>query len=184
MNTVPEVQFDAEQAERIFPRPVLKQAVLIPIPNAEGGDELPSYIRPEWGGLQVFFGDYYGIVHNGEVVYGSAKDQWELMHTQVEPDFWVKTAVPTAYQATEPCRIVTLIPSEFGGFREANYVLKTGDWVVRQPGGEVQHVKAEKFGDIYFSHEEAAELGLTELSNEAFAEWARTKVQARVGTRS
>lgn len=169
---IPEVRFDFEQAAPVFPRPAAKTAILIPIPLTEGGDQLPTFIRPEWGGVQVFYGDYYGIVVDGEAVYGSAEDQWEAMHTQLEPGIWVKTGIPQAYQADAACRIVTLIPEEDGNVREASYVLSPGDWILRQPGGEVQHVKAKKFGDIYFSPEKADQLGLTDMSQEEFSLWA------------
>lgn len=174
---VPEVRFNESNATLIYPRPELKNAVLVRIPLTEDGMVLPTIIKPEWGGVQVFYGSYYAIVKNGEVIYGSAKEQWDLMHSMVRPGYWVKTAVPTAYQATEACRIVTLIPAEDGNIREANYVLDAGDWIVRQPGGEVQHIKASKYGGIYFSTKEAAELGLTMMSPEQFARWAVAQVR-------
>jgi len=93
---VPEVRFDAARATRIFPRPVAKNAVLIRIPRTQDGSTLPTFIQAEWGAPQVFYGDYYGIVAAGEVIYGSAQVQWEDMHSSVEPGYWVKTAVPTA----------------------------------------------------------------------------------------
>jgi hypothetical protein len=152
-------------------------AALVPIPHAEDGSEITTFIKPEWGGVQVFYGSYYGIISNGVVIYGSAKDQWEAMHSQVRHEHWVKTAVPLAYQASGPCRIVTLIPADDGGVREANYTLEPSDWIVRQPGGEVQHVKAAKFGAIYFSHEEAVALGLTGMTSDEFADWAVGQVR-------
>lgn len=176
---VPEVRFDESIAQPIYPRPVLKQAALVEIPKAEGGHELPTCLKVSWG-VQVFYGDYYLIISGGKSQYGSAYDQWRNMHTQVTPDYWVKTAIPTAYRATEPCRIVTLIPSEDGGIRETSFTLEVGDWIVRQPGGEVQHIKAHKFDGIYFSNEEAVELGLTVMSAEEFADWAKAQVSATV----
>lgn len=181
---VPEVRFDETVAIPIFPRPVPKMAVLVPIPTTSAGDdesELPTFIKPEWGGVQVFYGDYYGIVVDGVVVYGSAKDQWEAMHTQVKPELWVKTAVPTAYQATEACRIVTLVPTDDGNVREADYTLELGDWIVRQPGGEVQHIKLAKYDGIYYSRGEAEACGLDHMTPEEFAAWAVEQVRATVG---
>lgn len=169
---IPEVRFDESQARRIFPRPVLKTAVLVPIPLTEDGSTIPTFIEPEWGGIQVFYGSFYGIVIEGKIAYGSAKEQWEHMHTQVRSEHWVKTAIPAAYRADRPCRIVTLIPSDDGSIREANFILQHGDWIVRQPGGEVQHIKAAKFAGIYFSDEEAAALGLTLMTLEEFSTWA------------
>jgi hypothetical protein len=169
---VPEVRFNEEETYRIFPRPIAKCAVLVQIPLTNDEQEMPTFIRPSWGGVQVFYGNYYAIVENGVVVYGSAKDQWLAMHSQIKPGYWVKTAVPTAYQATATCRIVTLIPSDDGGIREASYTLEPGDWIVRQPGGEVQHIKAAVFEDIYFSREEARSLGFNLMTDTDFAIWA------------
>ncbi len=179
---IPEVRFDMENARPVFPRPNLKHAVYITIPHTDTQDELPTFITPEWGGVQVFYGDYYGIVQDGKVIYGSAREQWEQMHTVVAPGYWVKTSIPTAYRATEKCRIVTLIPTDDGSIREANYVLNIGDWILRQPGGEVQHVKAEKFEGIYFSDIEIAELGLLRMTGEEFAQWATAQVRDLVPT--
>ncbi|MFZ1301532.1 MAG: hypothetical protein WAQ27_03065 [Candidatus Microsaccharimonas sp.] len=171
---VPEVRFSFDDAYPIYPRPQVKNAALVHIPLLEEGGDLPTFIRPEWGGVQVFYGDYYAIVKDGEVIYGSAKEQWEAMHTETYPGSgsWIKTAVPLAYRASEACRIVTLIPDESGAIKEASFVLKPQDWIVRQPGGEVQHIKAEKYPTIYFTPAEAVELGLTQMSATEFADWA------------
>ena len=177
---LPEVRFDLEMGAPIYPRPVPKHAIRVPIPRTEDGSEIPTFIKPEWGGVQVFYGDYYGIVVDGILVYGSAKEQWEAMHTHISPGYWVKTAVPMAYQATQPCRIVTIIPSEDGGIREASNVVETGDWVVRQPGGEVQRIKAKNYSGLYFTAGEAAKLGLTAMTHEQFASWAVAQVYALV----
>ena len=183
---VPEVVFQEDNSSPIFPRPVPKMAVCVRVPRTQGGSEIPIFIRPEWarpgepGDIQVFYGDFYGIINpQGDIAYGSARIQWEAMHSRISAYYWVKTVVPMAYQATEVCKIVTLIPDDSGNIKEAYYRLNVGDWVVRQPGGEVQHVKAEKFGGIYFSPEEARELGLTTMSQEAFAKWAIESVRAQ-----
>lgn len=181
--TVPEVHFDRTQARRIYPRPQLKQAVLVPIPVANG-DNLPTFIQAEWGQVQVFYGNYYLIIKNGVGVYGSAREQWVAMHTEMRPGYWVKTAIPLAYQVTETCRIVTLIPTNDGSdsIREASFIMKSGDWAVLQPGGELQHIKQEKFNTIYFSKEEVGSLGLADMSEEEFARFAiETASRAMVG---
>jgi hypothetical protein len=182
---IPEVRFDDMRATAIFPRPDPKHAVLVRMPRTQDGAEMPTFIKPEWGGVQVFYGDYYGIARNGVVVYGSAKLQWEAMHTLISPGYWVKTAVPMAYQANEPCRVVTIIPSDDGGVRETTYAfyeLRPDDWVVRQPGGEVQHIKAANFGGIYFLPEEVEELGLDGMSIDEFASWAVAWVRERMSS--
>lgn len=179
-SSVPEVRFDDQRAIRIFPRALLKHAVLVPIPRTQDDDEIPTCIRPGWGGLQVFYGDYYAFIKDGKVDYGSAKEQWEAMHVMIAPGYWVKTGIPTAYRATEPCRIVTLIPSNDGGIKEASYVVKAGDLVVRQPGGEVQHIKAEKFEGIYYTEDEVKMLGLNTMTDDEFTAWALDQVRESV----
>lgn len=172
--------FDEDRAIRIFPLPLEKHAALVHIPLTQDGSSIPTFIQPEWGGVQVFYGDYYAILRDGEVVYGSAKEQWEAMHTQLLPGVWVKTGVPVAYQATEPTKIVTLIPTEdgaIGSVREAVFVVQPGDWIVRQPGGEIQHIKAAKFEKLYFPPEVVTQVGLDKLSDRAFHEWVLEAVQ-------
>lgn len=177
---LPVVKFDDTQAVRVFPRPELKTAALVSVPLLEGGVELPSFIVAEWGGIQQFLGDYYAIIRDGEVVYGSAQVQWDLMHTMLSPGVWVKTGIPTAYQATEPCRITTLILLEDGAVRETSVELEPGAWIMRQPGGEVQHVREEKMPKIYFTQEEAETLGLTEMDQATFATWALRQATLQV----
>ncbi|RYH28866.1 MAG: hypothetical protein EON54_22985, partial [Alcaligenaceae bacterium] len=138
---IPVVTFDEAQAVRIFPRPELKSAVYVPIAKL-GELELNTYLLAEWGGPQQMLGDFYAIIRDGRVAYGSARLQWEAMHYQISADSWVKVGIPRAYQATEHCRITTLILQDGSSITETNYVLQPGDWIVRQPGGEVQHIKA------------------------------------------
>lgn len=174
--SLPVVKFDESRAVRIFPRPELKQAVFVPIPKLEGGVELANYIVPEWGGVQQFLGDYYAVIKDGKVIYGSAQEQWEVMHVEMIPGLWVKTAIPTAYQATEPCEVITLILNEDNSVRETSTLLETGDWIVRQPGGEVQHIRQEKKSHIYFTESEAQDLGLTKMNQQEFSTWVRGQV--------
>lgn len=177
-NALPVVKFDESIAARIFPRPELKMAAFMPIPRLEGGVELPTFIRAEWGEVQQFLGDYYVVIKDGKVIYGSAQLQWELMHVQIAPGRWVKVGIPTAYQATESCRVTTMILLEDGALRETSVELQSGDWIVRQPGGEVQHIKAAKKPQIYFTAEEAADLGLDAMTQLEFSNWALTQVAA------
>ncbi len=175
---LPVVKFDDAQAVPIFPRPELKCAVLVVTPRAQDGSELPTVIWAEWGQPQMFLGDFYLIIRGGVGVYGSAKLQWKNMHTQISSDKWVKTAVPIAYQTTRRCTVVTLIIDEDNSLREAKTVVESGDWVVKQPGGEIQHIRAAKFPKIYFLANEATELGLVDMSQADFAEWAVAQARA------
>jgi hypothetical protein len=147
----PELKFDDNKARPRFPIPILKHAVLVPVQ-----DGYPTHIRPEWDdtGLspQVFIGSWYAMLNKDEteVRYGSAKDQWENMHIAVEAtdrhfSGWLKVLVPTGYHTDEIHDIVTLINDENqpGGFREARKTIAEGTLVLKQPGGEIQHVRSE-----------------------------------------
>lgn len=177
-NDLPVVKFDDNAALRIFPRPELKTADFVQTPRTQDGSELPTVIQAEWGQPQMFLGDFYVIVRDGVVVYGSAAIQWRFMHTEMEPGRWVKTGIPLAYQATEHCTVVTLIMGEDNSIREAKTVVNPGDWVVKQPGGEVQHIRAAKYPTIYFTAQEAQDLGLVHLTSEQFAAWAVAHIKA------
>lgn len=182
MPNLPEARFDESLAVRCFPRPVVKWAVLVPIP-----EEFPTFIRPEWDdtGLnpQVFFGDYYLILDGrGRGRYGSAADQWRNMHRSLplERSFgdripamgWVKVLVPEGHEVAFDCELVTLIPTESGEIRESRKAITAGTLVLRQPGGEFQFVRNEDRAAIYYSAAEAEELGLNAMSADEFAEWA------------
>jgi len=171
---LPEVVFDDARAVRLFPRPEPKMAVRIFIPRSESGEELPTAIKPKAGGLQVFYGDFYGLVDEvGDVRRGSAKDQWEVMHVKVDPLHWVKVLTPQGYVAAEPCKIVTRILGQNGDIIPEHFdVVNPGDWIVKQPGGELQYIRAAKYPKFYFTQEEAEERGLGGMGSEEFAAWA------------
>lgn len=171
---IPRVNFDDGRAFPIYPKPVAKHAALVRVPMTDDGFEVPTLIKPEWGGIQNFLGDYYAIIRaDGVVRYGSARLQWEAMHTRLAPAYWVKTAVPLAYRATEVCRVVTYVLDQAGDTtREVSCRLEPNDWIVKQPGGEVQHITESKYREAYFSQAEAEALGLPAMSAEEFAAWA------------
>lgn len=173
-DTIPRVVFEFSRARILYPKPEPKHAVLIRIPRTEDGRELPAFIKPRTGGLQVFYGDFYGLVDaEGIVRRGSARAQWEAMHVMVKPGFWVQTATPWGYQVTTTSRIVTPTPSESGETaREQDDVMNPGDWIVRQPGGKLQYIRDAKYKTFYFTHAEAQERGLHRMSPEEFTAWA------------
>lgn len=179
---LPEIVFDDTRALTLYPRPEPKQAVLILIPRTEDGDELPTFIRPRAGGLQVFYGNFYGLIDaDGIVRRGSAQAQWEAMHVMVKPGYWVKVTTPHGYQATETCRIVTLIPAENGGeVREHSDIVNPGDWIVRQPGGELQYIRAAKYSTFYYTQPEAESAGLHLMTPDLFAAWAIEQARALI----
>lgn len=176
----PELVFDESKAEPRFPIPVIKSAVLVPI-----HEQFPSFIQPEWDedgtDPQVFIGSYYLVLDgDGRGRYGSAYEQWRNMHQQVpaapgQPAInWVKVEIPMGYHVDEITDIVTLMPDpeQEEGFQEARKTIAAGTLVLRQPGGELQHVRPADEPLTYFTPEKAAGLGLPELTLSQFAIWA------------
>ncbi len=174
----PVVTFDETRAVRIFPRPELKEAVYVSVAKLDNEFELNTYLRPEWGGVQQMMGDFYAIIKHGRVVYGSARLQWESMHYQISEDEWVKVGVPLAHPVTERCRVITLILQDDATLKEASVELQPGDWIVRQPGGEVQHIMKEKLRQIYFGADEIVEHGFDDMSDEQFRDWVLEHIRA------
>ena len=176
----PELNFEENKAKPRFPIPILKHAVLVPVQ-----DGYPTHVRPEWDdtGLnpQVFIGSWYAMLSQdgSQVRYGSAQKQWENMHIPVaatsrHPKGWLKVLVPTGYHTEETLDVVTLIDdrSQSTGFREARKTIGAGTLVLKQPGGEIQHVRPEDEECTYFSEAQASYLGLPNMPVEQFATWA------------
>ena len=173
LSEVAELVFDHDKAGPIFPRPVVKTAQLVRLPRV-GEQKVPISIQPEWGGVQTFLNDFY-LVQGEDGTYGSAGHQWLAMHTLIIGEtLWVKTTVPMAYVTDATVRIVTLLPDPEDSSRvvEANQIAIPGDWIVCQPGGEIQPIKAVKYPKIYFSHDEAVSLGLPDMTLDQFTAWA------------
>lgn len=170
---IPRLEFDEATARTFFPRPVPKNALLFAPPIPEGGGEQATNIRPKWGGVQSFFGQFYVVGSGSEVGYGSAKIQWELMHRQIDPErlpaLWVKVTPVMAYLATGRAMLYTFVHDPSGGTRETGVEVSPGDWVVQQVGLEVQRIEPSDFSRLYFTEQEAADLGLT---RETFDQWA------------
>lgn len=177
----PEFQFDDTRATPRFPIPVVKYALLVPV-----ADGYPTHIKPEWDqdgtSPQVFIGSWYAMVDRteGRVRYGSAQDQWENMHTRVNPGErhpeggWVKTLVPVGYHVDQALDLVTMIPdpSMPQGFAETRKAINPGTLVLRQPGGEIQHVRPADEVSTYFSSAQSEHIGLDRLPIEEFSAWA------------
>lgn len=177
----PEFRFDDTLASPRFPIPVVKYALLVPV-----ADGYPTHIKPEWDqdgtSPQVFIGSWYAMVDRveGRVRYGSARDQWENMHTRVNPSDrhpeggWVKTLVPMGYHIDEALDLVTMIddPTMPHGFAETRKSIHPGTLVLRQPGGEIQHVRPSDEGSTYFSSAQTEYIGLDGLQVDEFADWA------------
>lgn len=176
----PELVFEDERATPRFPIPVIKHAVVVPV-----HENFPSFIQPEWDddghNPQVFIGNYFLILDDdGRGRYGSAYDQWINMHRQIPPTpgqtatSWVKTTVPMGYHTGEDLDIVTMIPDPniVGGIQEARKTIGGGTLVLRQPGGEIQHVRRADEEKTYFSSHTAEMLGLTSMTLVEFDIWA------------
>src|SRR5262245_21810373 len=120
---MPELIFQDELATPWYPRPVVKFAVLVPIP-----DVFPTFIQPEWypDGThpQCFLGSYYLILgQDGKGRYGSVVLQWENMHfalpvAGLPATAYVKIKWPVGYRVPEACEIVTHVLSLDGTMRE------------------------------------------------------------------
>jgi len=182
--------FDVSRATPWFPRPVVKWAIRVPVP-----DNFPTFIQPEWDQTgttpQVFYGSYYLMLDpHGRGRYGSAAVQWEAMHTQLDlaqvvigvpTAAYVKIAVPIGYRVTNRCRIATSVPLGGGHVFESEKEVEAGTLILRQPGGEIQHVRAVDEVETYFSNGEAQHLGLHHiLADGIFPAWATNQATVRL----
>jgi len=182
--SAPPHEFDDSRATIWFPRPVVKWAVLVPIP-----DDFPTFIQPEWNATsakpkpQIFYGSYYLMLDEfGRGRYGSAAIQWENMHTQLDVGHlvtgvpaaaYVKTEVPTGYCVFKRCTISTSVPLGGGHVFESDVVIEPGTLILRQSGGEIQHVRPADLTKTYFLPKEAEELGLRAMLDAGeFPDWA------------
>lgn len=138
------IQFDDAKAKTYRPIPQLKIGKIVEKPD----DEVTT-ITASWGTMD-FHGSYVQVYdrETGEPDYGCALDEWLAMHERVEgePDGWVKTASVQAYQTDHAGTLVTRLA---GGSFETIASVVAGDWIVRQIGGEVQHIKEAKFPQLY-----------------------------------
>lgn len=138
------IQFDGMKAKTYRPIQQLKIGKIIEKPDGE-----VTTITASWGTMD-FHGSYVQVFdrETGQPDYGCALDEWLAMHERVEdePDGWIKTASVQAYQTD---RAGTLVTRLAGGSFETVAPVEVGDWIVRQIGGEVQHIKADTFPKLY-----------------------------------
>jgi hypothetical protein len=122
--------FEERKARRYRPNPELaKTAILVELTDPTASVE----ILASFGESQTLSGAFY-IVAEGGGSYGSSREEFERSHTQVAPNQYVRAADVLAYRATEPCRVETVLSD---ATRETTVVARPGDWIVRQPRGEV-----------------------------------------------
>lgn len=138
------VEFNETQATSYLPHRVVKQAVLVPVP-----DGIETTITAEWGEPQRFIGAWYAIYKDGDVTYGSGKTEFEETHgiaDEVENGFYKNTPIE-AYQYVGPdARVITTLSS---GVIETENTASDSDWLVRWPHGEVGVIGDEKFRRLY-----------------------------------
>jgi dTDP-4-dehydrorhamnose reductase len=89
-------------------------------------------------------GDFY-VVAEGTNTYGASRSEFEATHKQVAPNRWIKRESVLAYQATERCKVQTMLGEQV----ESDVVAEVGDWIVRQPAGELIVVKSAEFSERY-----------------------------------
>lgn len=138
------VSFDESLAQSYLPLRVVKQAVLVPVP-----DGVETVINAEWGELQKFIGPWYAIYVNGNVTYGSAKQEFDETHgttDEVENGYFKNTPM-SAYQYHGPDARVTTVLAD--GTVETENTITDGDWLAKWPHGEVGVLKDDNFRKRY-----------------------------------
>jgi hypothetical protein len=172
--------FDDNLATPRFPRPRIKYAVLIRVyPGTVTSIRTPWTSEDE---PQKFDGDFYAFIDpDGSTNYGSAAEEWELMHTKLPiqrmiaelPAIgYVKTSIAHGYRTDRPYRVITEVGKMRGRKRESHVEVGADTLIISQVNGEVHHVSPEDEGEVYYSPQEAAALGLDRMSPHEFADWA------------
>ena len=142
--TVTQVAFDSAQAKTYTPHRVVKQAVLVPVPN-----EVETTINAEWGSPQSFVGPWYAIYANGCIIYGSGKTEFEETHSvadEVENGYFKSTPIDAYVHTGDDAVVVTTLAS---GVQETVNAVTNGNWIVRWPHGEVGVMNDAKFRQLY-----------------------------------
>jgi hypothetical protein len=112
MSIATQITFDPTQASTYMPHRVVKQAVLVPVP-----DGVETTINAEWGAPQSFVGPWYAIYVDGNVTYGSGKN----------------TPIDAYIYEGDEATVATILSS---GVQETVNTVTNGDWLVRWPHGE------------------------------------------------
>ncbi len=138
MNAQTLVEFDQSQAQTYNALYVVKQAVLVPVP-----DGIETVINAEWGEEQKFVGAWYGIYVDGAIVYGSAKKEFDDSHgktDEVENGYFKDTPI-SAYQYRGPTARVQTVLAD--GTVETENTISHGDWLAKWQAGEVGEHRGE-----------------------------------------
>lgn len=144
-DSLPQVTFDETLAKEYQPIRVVKQAVLVPVPEG-----VKTTIFAEWGEEQNFVGPWYAIYNDeGQVKYGSGKQEFDETHgvaDETENGYFKNTPI-RAYQYRGPdARVVTILGS---GVVETENTVTDGAWMAQWPHGEVGVIKEPKFPTLY-----------------------------------
>lgn len=133
-------RFDEARADRFRPRPSFaKTALLVEVAEP---DDVTTIEAPF--GRQTFRGPFY-VVADGDRTYGAARDEFEASHRRLDDGRWEKTASVLAYRTGDRCTVETRVGEQL----EATTTAEPGDWIVRQPGGEVMVVRPDEFEARY-----------------------------------
>ena len=139
-----QVTFDETLAQSYLPHRVVKQAVLVPVPEG-----VETTIDAEWGSPQSFVGPWYAIYVDGSITYGSGKQEFEETHgttDEVENGYFKNTPM-SAYVYNGPSATVVTVLSS--GTVETENTVNDGDWLCRWPHGEVGVMDDAKFRKLY-----------------------------------
>ena len=142
--TLTTIEFDEAQAQSFLPHRVVKQAVLVPVPEG-----IETVINAEWGEEQKFRGPWYAIYSGGSVVYGSGKTEFEETHgvQEATQNGYFKNTPMAAYRYHGESALV-LTTLSIGVFETVNTV-NDGDWIYKRPHGEVGVIDNATFRKLY-----------------------------------
>lgn len=138
------VEFDDTQATSYPSCRVVKQAVLVPVP-----DGVETVINAEWGEEQKFVGPWYAIYVDGNVVYGSGMTEFDETHSvdeETQNGYFKNTSMSAYRYQGESARVVTTLSS---GVVETENTVNNGDWLCKWPHGEVGVMDDVKFRKLY-----------------------------------
>lgn len=137
----PRHRFRADLAESYVPDPdFAKIAVLVTPTDPTHVIELRAPFGP-----QRMRGAFYAVAE-GEGSYGAAREEFEAHHQRVGPSRWIKRGRVEAYRALSRCIVHTVLSN---GMDETTVEADQGDWIVRQPDGELTVLDAASFAERY-----------------------------------
>ncbi|OYX37031.1 hypothetical protein B7Z00_03970 [Candidatus Saccharibacteria bacterium 32-50-10] len=137
-------KFDETKVQTYLPHRVVKQAVLVPVPEG-----IETVINAEWGAEQRFVGPWYAIYVDGNVVYGSGQTEFDETHSadaDTQNGYYKSTPIEAYIYDGLGAVVQTVLSS---GVVETEVPVSRGDWVVRWPHGELGVMSDEKFRKLY-----------------------------------